>query len=192
MLQICQLCKRDETMRIIGHGPTDRRRIECFPIVQGIRLSREPLRGRTGEALRIQETVRPYFENRGFRLPRCWQHRRVPGALLEFPVPLPFLRLRRHRWHGMPSQPSLQSHSFGHSGERFHNARYPFDFVIIPLFPSEIVIKFFFFLQKVKYYWKYILRILFSLREIMTDNDLWSLRSRWRMRRREKLMQIIS
>lgn len=50
----------------------------------------------------------------------------------------------------------------------------------------------FFFLQKVKYYWKYILRILFSLREIMTDNDLWSLRSRWRMRRREKLMQIIS
>lgn len=191
MLQICQLCKRDETMRIIGHGPADRRRIECFPIVQGIRLSREPLRGRTGEALRIQETVRPYFENRGFRLPRCWQHRRVPGALLEFPVPLPFLRLRRHRWHGMPSQSSLQSHSFGHSGERFHNARYhPFDFVIIPLFPSEIVIKFFSSCKK----WNIIGNIFSGslLREIMTDNDLWSLRSRWRMRRREKLMQIIS
>lgn len=190
MLQICQLCKRDETMRIIGHGPADRRRIECFPIVQGIRLSREPLRGRTGEALRIQETVRPYFENRGFRLPRCWQHRRVPGALLEFPVPLPFLRLRRHRWHGMPSQPSLQSHSFGHSGERFHNARYPFDFVIIPLFPSEIAIKFFSSCKK----WNIIGNIFSGslLREIMTDNDLWSLRSRWRMRRREKLMQIIS
>lgn len=117
MLQICQLRKCNETMRIIGHGPFDRRRIERFPILQGIRLPWEPLRGRTGETLRIQETVRPYFENRGFRLPRCWQHRGVPGALLEFPVPLPFLRLWRHRWHGMPPQPSLQSHPFGYPGE---------------------------------------------------------------------------
>lgn len=84
-------------MRDVGHGPADGGRPRGVRAGRRRGLSGEQLRGRAGQAVRVQEVPGAHPEDRRLRVPGRRFAGRLPGALPELAVPVPLVRLRRHR-----------------------------------------------------------------------------------------------
>lgn len=103
-------------MRAFRHGPTNSGRSRVVRAGHRCRLPREQLRGRAGQTVWVQKVPRPHSKNGGFRVPRRWVAGRLPRAVPELAISMPFIRLRRHRRIRVSTQSPFPCHVGRHTG----------------------------------------------------------------------------
>lgn len=116
--QVCELQQQHGRVRTFGHGQVDGCRPGSVRTGQRVGLLGEQLRGRADKIVRIQKVPGPHPEDRGFRVPGRQFARRLPWTVPQLAVQVPLVRLRRHRRIRLPAQPSLQSHTGRHTGNK--------------------------------------------------------------------------
>lgn len=103
-------------MRTLRHGQVDGGRPRGVRTGQRDRLFGEQLRGRTGEAVRVQKIPGSHTEDRRLGVPGRRIPGRLPGTVPQLTVPVPLVRLRRHRRVRVPTQPSFPGHTGRYTG----------------------------------------------------------------------------
>lgn len=103
-------------MRAFRHGSANSGGSRTVRAGRRRRLPREQLRRRAGQTVRIQKVPGPHFEDGRFRVPRCRVAGRLPRAVPELAISMPFVRLRRHWRVRVPPQSPFPCHVGRHTG----------------------------------------------------------------------------